>query len=222
MLLKNHARLNTLLREPVTQRELVPGLLAVAVCGFAIYGLVMTGIVNALYVKQGFWLNFMPAAYWDGASVANLAISYTLGLIAANGICLPSFYFYGLLAGVKISMLGVSAHAMKGMAAGAVALVGLLPIYVAVSLTAVVFPLGNYWTGYVLVVGLALPFIAGLAGAMNLYEGFVALADTMTGPRCAARGCFLRRLIFAWVSCATAVTPVVIYTLWHYLSGLTI
>jgi hypothetical protein len=221
MLLKNRARLNALLRDEAYTRELVPSLLAVAAVGFAVHGVVTTAILNGLYHTSSFWFPHLPAAYWNHPSAGNLVLSYTLGLIAANGICLPSFYFYGLLAGVRISILGVSAHALKGMAAGAVALIGLLPIYVAIALSAIVFPLGTYWIGYTVAIGLALPFIAGFAGAANLYEGFVGLADTMTGPRCASRQCFLRRLILAWVACATFVTPVVIYSLWHFLSDLT-
>ena len=221
MLLKDHDQLNNLLRHEAYQRDLVPRLLAVALAGFAVYGIVMTAIVNALWVKNGFWLPYLPPAYWNRPSVANLTLGYTLGLIAANGICLPSFYFYGLLAGIKTTMLGVTAHAIKGMAAGAVALVGLLPIYVALSLTSIVFPLGHGWDWICVNWGLALPFAAGIFGAVNLYEGFVGLADTMTCPNRNTRQCFLRRLILAWVGCATFVTPVVIYSLWDYLSDLT-
>jgi len=131
-------------------------------------------------LKSSFWLPYLPAAYVDDLTAANLSLGYTLGLIAANGICLPSFYFYNLLAGVKITMLGVTSHAVKGMAAGAVALIGLLPIYVAIALTSIVFPLGSEWNAQCALLGLVLPFLAGISGAVNLYEGFVGLADTMT------------------------------------------
>jgi hypothetical protein len=221
MLLKDHARLNRLLRDEARQRELLPRMLAVAVAGFAVYGIVVTAIFNALRSQTGFWFPHLPAAYWSELSAANLALAYTLGLIAANGICLPSFYFYGLLAGIRTTMLGVAAHAIKGMAAGAVALVGFLPVYVAIALTSVVFPAGVHWQLPTVAAGLALPFLAGIVGAANLYEGFVGLADTMTGPGCRSRECFLRRLILAWCGCASFVTPVVIYTLWHFLSDLT-
>ena len=70
-------------------------------------------------------------------------------------------------------------------------------------------------------VGLALPFVAGILGAANLYQGFVALADRDCGARQGSRLCFVRRLMLAWVCCATCVTPVVIYSLWDYLSDLT-
>jgi hypothetical protein len=221
LLLKNPARLNELLRDEAHLRELIPSLLAVAMMGLTLHGVVLTAIVNLLNTTSQFWFIHMPAAYWDGPSVANLSIGYTVGAIAANGICLPSFYFYGLLAGIRISFLGVTAHALKGLAAGSVALVGLLPIYVAVALSAVVFPFDPVWARFIVIVGLLVPCLAGLVGALNLYEGFVGLADTMGPIRCASRQCFLRRLTLAWVSCATFVTPVVIYSLWHFLSSLT-
>lgn len=221
MLLKDHSRLNDLLRNEMYERELVPRLMAVALVGFAAYGIVVTAIFNALWIKHGFWLPYLPPARWNDLSVANLTLGYTLGLIAANGICLPSFYFYGLLAGIKTTMLGVTAHAIKGMAAGAVALVGLLPIYVAVALTSIVFPLGRSWDWMCVVWGLALPFVAGIFGAITLYEGFVGLADTMTCANRDTRQCFLRRLILAWVGCSTFVIPVVVYSLWGFLSDLT-
>ncbi len=218
MLLKDRARLDQLLRHEERQRELVPRLMAVALFGFFIYGVVVTGLLNALRAQTGFWLPHVAAANWNDATAANLALSYALGIIAANGICLPSFYFYGLLAGIRTTMLGVTAHALKGMAAGAVALVGLLPIYVAFALTALVFPWAIGWPACWSVVGLALPFIAGLWGAINLYQGFVGLADTMS-PKCRGeRACFLRRLIFAWCGCFTFVTPVVIFSLWDLFS----
>jgi hypothetical protein len=220
MLLKDHARLNRLLRTEAHQRELAPRLLAVALAGFATYGVALTALVNALWFKEGVWLPHLPAAYATDFSVGNLTVAYTLGLVVANGICLPSFYFYGLLAGIRITMLGVTAHALKGMAAGAVALVGLLPIYAAMSLTSIVFPLGDFWAKSCVAWGLLLPFIAGVFGAANLYQGFLGLADTMQCVGRDDRKCFLRRLILAWCGCLTFVTPVVIYSLWDFLSDL--
>ena len=95
---------------------------------------------------------------------ANLTLAYVLGLVAATGVCLPSFYFYGLLAGVKLSMLQSAAHAVKCLAVTAVVLVGGLPIYVAVSLGMIVFSAPDEWLRFTITLGLALPFIAGLWG----------------------------------------------------------
>ncbi len=48
MLLKDHGRLNRLLRSETYQRELIPGLLGVAIVGLAVHGIAMTAILNAL------------------------------------------------------------------------------------------------------------------------------------------------------------------------------
>ena len=75
----------------------------------------------------------MPGARWSGRHLGELDAGVRAGPgREATGVCLPSFYFYGLLAGVKLSMLQATAHAVKCLAVTAVVLVGALPIYVAV------------------------------------------------------------------------------------------
>jgi hypothetical protein len=125
LLLKEPDRLDDLLREPLRQREAVPRLLALALAGFAIYGIAASVILNLLLEMRQYWPTGVPAANWSDRSAANLLAAYCLGLVAANGVCLPSFYFFGLLAGVQTTMLGVTANAMKGLAASALALVGI-------------------------------------------------------------------------------------------------
>lgn len=220
LLLKDQAKLDRLLADEAGQRHLSPKLLGIALAGFTIYGVVATVLLNLARQSSGFWLAGVPAAYWDGPSIANLTLAYSLGLIAANGICLPSFYFYGLLAGVRVSMLGVAAHALKGMAAGAVALVALVPMYVAVSLSVLVYSDNRLWLAELVMLALALPFLAGIFGAVCLYRGFVGLAGGICDPRPQQRACLLRRLILAWSACYTCVTPLAIYTLWQHLDQL--
>jgi hypothetical protein len=218
LLLKDQAALDRQLRDEAGQRAAIPQLLTVAMTGFALYGVVATAMLNGLRAGTGFWLPGVPASFADGASCGNLTVAYCVGLIAANGICLPSFYFYVLLAGVRTSMIGVVAHALKGMAAGAVALVGILPIYVAGGLSAIVFEASPWLLAWWFAAALLLPFFAGIWGAVCLYRGFVELSDTIA-PGCRQRRrCFLRRLILAWSGCYTFVTPLVIYTLWHHLA----
>jgi len=147
-----------------------------------------------------------------------LIAAYDLGLIAAAGVCLPSLYFYGLLAGVPMSMPRVTVHTAKAMATTAVALVGILPIYMAFSLGAAIFHAPRVVSESVLWLGLMLPFAAGLFGASSLYNGFTGLADVLPAERRCRRACFLRRLVVSWSFCYTAVTPVMIYTLWEYFS----
>lgn len=219
LLLKDQSRIDALLRTVDGQRELMPKLLAVALAGFALYGVTITVLLN-LARSNGFWLTGLPAASWNDATGGNLMFAYCLGLIIANGVCLPSFYFYGLLAGVRISMLGTAAHALKGMAAGAIALVGVLPIYIAVALNALIYSDSRPWLTLLTLIALALPFLAGIWGAISLYRGFLGLADTIPAHYRGGRHCLLRRLILAWSGVYTFVTPLVIYSLWQHLSGL--
>ena len=142
-----------------------------------------------------------------------------MGLVAATGVCLPSFYFYGLLAGVKLSMLQATAHAVKCLAVTAVVLVGALPIYVAVSLGMIVFSAPAELMRLTITLGLAMPFVAGSGESERCSWGSADLADTLPACRKAERACFLRRLTLAWAACYTAVTPVMIIWLWTRLSG---
>lgn len=218
LLLKDRPALEDLLRRPEQQRQLVPRLLTLGLIGFAIYGLAATVILNAVYSTWNFWLPGVPPARFNDASLANLLLAYCLGLVASNGVCLPSFYFYGLLAGVRTSMLGVVSHAMKGMASAAIALVGVLPIYVALALAVVVFPVPREVLIPCVAFGLVLPFVAGVWGVKTLYEGFLTLRDTICAERRESRACLLRRLLLAWCACYTAVTPLMVYVLWNFFA----
>ena len=214
-MLKDQRRLDALIRDEARAPDLIPRLLAVALVGFTIFGIAATLIVNL----GGAPPSWVPSARWSDGTWASLTLAYVLGLVAATGVCLPSFYFYGLLAGVKLSMLQAAAHAVKCLAVTAVVLVGVLPIYVALSLGMIVFSAPAEWMQLTIALGLALPFIAGLWGVRSLFVGFTDLADTLPTCRKARRACFLRRLTLAWSACYTAVTPVMIYWLWTRLAG---
>jgi len=215
LLLKDQRRLDALIRNDAHVPDLIPRLLAVALVGFTIFGIAATLIMNLGYSIP----NWVPRAHWYDGTWANLTLAYVIGLVAATGVCLPSFYFYGLLAGVKLSMLQSAAHAVKCLAITSVVLIGALPIYVAVSLGMIVFRAPEESLRLTIMVGLALPFIAGLWGVKTLFLGFADFADTMPPCHRADRACFLRRLTVAWAACYTAVTPVMIAWLWTRLSG---
>ena len=89
----------------------------------------------------------------------------------------------------------------------------------ALALSAIVFPTPPALIEAWVLLGLALPFLAGVWGAACLYEGFVGFADTIAVSCRQSRECFLRRLILAWCGCYTLVTPLMIYTLWNHFSG---
>lgn len=220
LMLKHPDDVDRLTRDHQRQGELVPRFLAISLVGFALFGIAATVMLNvamALGNSQA-WPVGIPTARWGDWSFANLTIAYVVGLIAATGVCLPSFYFFGLLAGVRPTMLGVLAHAMKGKSVAAVTLVGIVPIYVAVVLAMIVFRLPAGLTQLTLFGVLALPFVAGLNGVRSLYVGFMPLVDTLPVERRCRRACLLRRLVGAWSACYTVVTPLMVYTIWNHLS----
>ena len=116
-------------------------------------------------------------------------------------------------------MVEVVAHAVKAKAIAAVALVGILPIYVAVAMGVVIFKVDEFWIQATMVLGLVLPLIAGFWGTASLYQGFAQLCDTMPPEQAASRECFLRRLVLSWTACYSAIMPVMIYSLWAVFSG---
>jgi hypothetical protein len=215
LMLKDRRRLDSLLRDEAHAPDLIPRLLIVALTGFTIFGIAATLLLNL----GGEAPRWVPSTQWSNGTWASLTIAYVIGLIAATGVCLPSFYFYGLLAGVKLTMLQAAAHAVKCLAVTAVVLVGALPIYVAVALGMIVFAAPVEWMQLTIGLGLALPFVAGLGGVRSLFVGFTDLADTLPSPHKGRRSSFLRRLTLAWSVCYTAVTPVMIYWLWTRIAG---
>jgi hypothetical protein len=215
LLLKLPGRVERLCRDETRQAELIPRFLAIALTSFAIFSAALVLLLNA--VNPEALPSFLAGAWSDGGlgPALSLALAYTLGLVAATGVCLPSFYFYGLLSGVKVSVLQITTQTVKSKAATAVLLIGVLPIYVAVVLGMIVFGVPAAEMQYALYLGLVLPFLAGLAGVRSLYKGFMGLADTLPPQRRCRRECFLRRLTLAMAACYTAVSPVMIYTLWN-------
>jgi len=218
LLLKERVQVDDLLRDDSRQVDLIPRFLVIALVSFSAYAWAMVLLLHAApngsvpsVLAEGWSLSVRPAV--------GLWLAYAVGLVAATGICLPSFYFYGLLAGVKISFLQVVTHCLKGQASTAIMLIGILPIYVAVALGMLIFAAPVEVQQMVLSIGLVLPFIAGLWGVYSIYHGFMRLADTLPGRFRDRRTCFLRRLTVAWAACYTAVTPLMIYALWTHFVG---
>jgi hypothetical protein len=218
LLLKDRVKVDDLLRDDHGQADLIPRFLIISLASFSAYA---WAIILLLYAAPRESIPSVLAEGWSFAArpAAGLWMAYALGLVAATGICLPSFYFYGLLAGVRISFLQIVTHCLKGQAATAIMLIGILPIYVAVALGMLIFAAPAEVQQAVLSIGLVLPFLAGLWGVYSLYQGFMRLADTLPDRCRDRRTCFLRRLTLAWAACYTAVTPLMIHALWAQFSG---
>jgi hypothetical protein len=238
LILKDPVRLDRLIRQRDRQAELLPRFVAISLIGFTFFGVAMTLVLGAAAV----WPKLFPidavlagteqtllryenmptdshASPWLNGQAFRLNVAYATGLIAATGICLPSLYFYGLLAGVRMSMMDVVIHSLKSKAVAAVTLVGILPIYAAFGLAIAIFPLPEQPRNFVLQLGLVLPFVAGLSGTWSLYRGLSMLTDTMSAERRIHRQCFLQRLVLSWGLVYSAVSPVLIFTIWQRLQG---
>lgn len=234
-ILKDSKDLDRLLGEPAAASLVVPRLVSLGLTGYSIFAVALV----IVFQSAGVWPQLRSMASWldgtadalimfaveptairgwtrwlDGSALAVWA-GYCFGMIAAAGICLPSFYFFGLLAGIQTTMLEVVGHALKGIATTAVTLVGILPIYVAIVLGVIVFDARIVSLNTVLWTGLLLPFVAGLCGVESMYRGFVGLSERMTNQWRCRRECFLRRLLFSWSACYMAVSPIMIFTLWQ-------
>ncbi|HLG16855.1 MAG TPA: hypothetical protein VJH03_20480 [Blastocatellia bacterium] len=205
LLLKNRARLSEVLRRGDRLMEVLPNLLGIALVGFAAYAAIIWAVFN---------LGGAEAAGLPKFSLASLTLSYTAGLVASVGVCLPSFYFYALLAGVKASMVQIAAQAVRALAVTAILLLGIMPVYLAVVVGLHIG--GDIWRpGYELSirVGLVLPFLAGFFGVSAFYRGFADLAYTFPPHRRRTRGRFLRLMALAQSGLYAFVSPFMIHTL---------
>jgi hypothetical protein len=237
LVLKNPGRLHRLLRESHGQLNLLWRLLTISLLSFALYGVAMSLVL----ASTGQWPQLAHVPTWLAADdwpliefrsanrgsldpqlargAFELTTAYALGLIAATGVCLPSLYFYCLLSGIRLTMVDVVLHAVKAKAVSAVALVGILPLYVAVAMGAAVFGAPLVTLHSALYLGLALPFLAGLWGTQSLYQGFSLVAASCTSQP-ESRQCFLRRLVLSWSVLYAAIVPVMVYSLWEALARL--
>ena len=243
LILKDRPQLERLIRDMNRQTTLVSRLLLISFCSFLLFGVAFAVILDSAGVwpqltalsdvfsaaDEGRTVPCLKLASdenrtsrWLEGSALTMLSAYSLGLIAATGICLPSLYFYGLLAGVRMSMRDVVLHALKAKATGAIALIGILPVYAAIAIGIVILNGSASATGpgvlltAVLWLGLLLPFVGGLFGTWSMYRGFMRLANTLPLDRQTDRKCFLNRLALSWIGVYTAITPVMIFTLWEF------
>ncbi len=238
LILKAPEQLDRLIRDPARQAELLPRFLGISLVGFTFFGVAMSLVLSTSTVwpqlfpmeavvagREATPMRFAASSgnslltHWLNGDAWRLIAAYAVGLIAATGICLPSLYFYSLLAGVRMTMMDVVLQSLKSKAVAAVTLVGVLPIYATGGLAIAIFPMPDYWRDAVLLLGLILPFIAGTAGTYSLFRGLSGFADTMPEERRERRSCFLQQLVLSWAACYTAVTPVLIFTLWQKMQG---
>ena len=211
LLLKNRAELSEVLRDDNRLPEALQKLLAIALIGFAAYASVIAAVLHLSPPNAG-----LTRFGWT-----SLVVSYSVGPIATLGICLPSFYFYALLAGVQASTLQIAVQAVRAIAVTSVLLLGIVPLYLAAVVG--LYIIGGPDNGAFilsLTTGFVLPVFAGFYGIASFYEGFVDLARTLPSQRRRTRARFLNRMAVTQTGLYAFVMPVMIYTLLDSLSRL--
>jgi hypothetical protein len=221
LLLKNPERVDQLNRDPSLQGELFPRLLLIGEAGFLVYSLVMVLLWNVAPIPAGDTLPLrLPPANWSDGTALALPVAYTLSILLASCVCLPSFYFYSLLAGVNMRFSDIVNLIAKGTAANAIMLLGVLPIYVAGVLGFIVLEVRAEVLAWTLGLGLLLPFVSGVWGLWAIYQGVMNTVQVRPEPWRCRRGCFLRRLTLSWAAVYATVVPVMVYRLWEYCATL--
>jgi len=207
MTLKRPEDVRAVTRDEDLQPRAVLNLLLIGLAGIALFSAAFTVILDCSPR-----IPWVPRVSFHDRSILRPMLSYTIGMVGALGICLPSFYFYGLLSGIRASMLQVTAISLHALATTGIILMGLLPIYVGSILGVIVVgATHNLVYPFLVAVGLLLPFLAGLTSLKVMYEGFVDLIRTLPETRMESRAPMVRMLALAWACLYTAVAPV---TLW--------
>lgn len=215
LLLKQPARVDELNRHRRWQRESFPRFVLISEASYLVYSFMMVLLLNLTPAGRGPWPIPLPAASWNDGSGLGLILAYTLGILLSACVCLPAFYFYSLLAGLKLSWLQITSLVGKGTASNAILLLGILPVYVAIVLGLIIFPAPSHVVQWALVIGLLLPLVAGLWGLRAIYQGVLDLGAQLPEAWQCRRRCFLRRLVVSWTAVYAAVVPVMIHRLWQ-------
>lgn len=207
MALKRPDGIRSVARRPEQQPRVILYLLLIGLAGIALFSLAFTVILSC---APG--LEWMPRISLGNRTLLRPILTYSAGMAGALGLCLPSFYFYGLLAGVRASMLQVTAISLHAFAKSGMVLMGLLPIYVGAVLGLIVLgATGGPFYPLLIGAGILLPFLAGLASLKVMYDGFTDFVHTLPEDRAASRAPMVRLLAAAWGALYAVVAPV---TLW--------
>ena len=184
--------------------------------GFTIFGIAATLILN-LGDSLPSWV---PRARWSDGTWANLTLAYVSGpgrgdgRVPAELLLLRAARRRQAFDAPVGRARGEMPGGHRGRAGG-----GLADLCRRIAGDDRLLGPGGDGCDSTIMLGLALPFIAGLWGVKTLFLGF-RISPTRCRPfarQSDAR--FLRRLTVAWAACYTAVTPVMIFWLWTRLSG---
>jgi hypothetical protein len=211
LLIRDDPQLDNTIMDEGDHVRTIQRLLAVSAAGAVLYGAAvgLTAQFFAVGGVVGGWLGNFP--------LLTLPIALTCAFLIALLVCLPSFYFYTQLSGLDASFRLITAQALRVQARTSVLLLGVLPVYAAVVLAAVVGVLGSGED--LLIFGVTLPFVVGLAGLVSLYRSFKRLSEVLPVAH-TRRPQFLSWMVIAWAAVYSAVCPIALYRIGEALAKL--
>ena len=153
--------------------------------------------------------------------------AYELGLMGAQVASLPSWYFYALLTGIRTHGWRLAVEAMRARATASLALLGILPVYLAASLgLSLLLPAngGPEWQALMTLftaAGFGLPFLAGLAAPASLVRVLRQLAQDSDAHRPAASRRKARPWLMAlgWTLLFSSMAPLGVFRALQVLAG---
>lgn len=208
-MLTDRARYRDTLADEDLQTALLPRLLAIAIACLFAYGLVMWAVVASTRTHLPFMTGSSTAHPW----ILSFPLAYSLGMIGAVGICLPSFYFFALQCGFQPSLRNIVIAISGGQALMSVFLIGILPVFAACLLGAERLGSMPGTLAELATLGLLLPLVAGLVGAREVHEWFTGLAATLPADARARREGVVSFLGLWSTGLYVVVTPVLVYQL---------
>jgi len=222
LLLRDRERCDALCAQPDAAARLLPRFIGVSALGIGawagVQGLLFSLCVNDLAVP-----GLTGEPLWFTAGV--LFLAYEGALMGAQVAGLPTFSFYGLMAGFRTHSGRIATESLRARATAAVVLMGLLPVHLAVGLGLVLFfdepsTAGSMWQGLVLLGGgMALPFVAGLAAPGSLVRAFRGLARDAAERPDGERRPMPVLLAVAWSAVFTVMAPLGVWRILQLLVG---
>jgi hypothetical protein len=210
LLLRERAATDTLCADQDQAAAILPRLLGIAAIGVAAWAAVEGGLLVGS--AQVVFPEALAGGPWWWAPVA-LFVAYETAFLGVQLAGLPSFYFYGLLAGIRTHGWRIAVESLRARATAAVVLLGVLPVYLAVGLGLVlVFPdstvLGmTLHTLFLTVGGMALPFLCGLAAPLSLYRAFTRMVAEVQVDGATRRRPMPVVLVLAWSVFFSVLAP---------------
>jgi hypothetical protein len=211
LLIRDDPRLDEAIVAGERHIEPLQKLLMLSVGGTTLYGCAVGLAAQFLQLPgpMGEWLGRVP--------LLTLPLALTAAFLLALAVCLPSFYFYTQLSGLDASFRLITMQALRIQARTSILLLGVLPVYAAIVLGSVVGVIEG-GEGLILL-GVLLPFVVGLAGLTSLYKSFERLGRVLPVAH-VRRPCFLSRMVMAWGMVYAVVCPVALYRIGEGLAAL--